>query len=360
MEEKDCIRLSTIMDPVITKESLLWKLKQSEQDFFACTNMTETDIAKFNTCQKVFYLDQNKKICMLVQCDDYQRLPNILCLSNLEIFQGVQTQIFRDVQTHTKPFFVRAGLKIAKHHVYIARVPNVPQIIIGPQRFFKVLDAEIYCRKLLVDNRGGVCFQRGQTHEFLCSLLKRHHHSNFNTLTKDDINFFMIDTYQGQFTISSLYVVLKNGHQFPFNFVHCLRKPSFDSNLKFAFRRYVQPQTTEFRNTNITTFICCPICSSTDEKNSHVDHLKPQFAEMVNTFLATLNDAQRDSIVICGYGFDSASEHDCLFNSELDVLGLWITPPTIAEEWINYHKQHASLRLLCKTCNMARKRKDHE
>jgi hypothetical protein len=106
------------------------------------------------------------------------------------------------------------------------------------------------------------------------------------------------------------------------------------SELYSALRSSIQHQIRDFRMSNS---LICEFCVSTDDL--HVDHIK-QFEEIAFDFL------QSTTIPVPNvFGETTDQTHRrCFLDSDIDF----------ENAWKQFHLQNASLRILCKKCNLTR------
>ena len=106
-----------------------------------------------------------------------------------------------------------------------------------------------------------------------------------------------------------------------------------------AMRNAIATQIFEFRQGKYLK--CETYCAF---ENIQVDHYEPRFVEMVNICLNKFdkNDISKE--------FDEDNGHTKIFKPcDFDF----------EYQWYDFHKSNANLRVLCKTCNTRRKRKDY-
>lgn len=105
-------------------------------------------------------------------------------------------------------------------------------------------------------------------------------------------------------------------------------------NFKSALRVAIHDQISLFRENNENK---CALCFTTKNVEYHVDH-EIHFEELVHNFLKTckLNKPTQ---------FQNAEDNRKKFKTE---------DKDYEDEWNIYHKQHAKLRILCKSCNLKR------
>ena len=102
--------------------------------------------------------------------------------------------------------------------------------------------------------------------------------------------------------------------------------------LTIAMRTSIIPQINQFRN---KSSLICELCKSI--KNIEIDHFEPQFADLKKTFL----DNWKDTLPI---NFKQNKSHSKIF-IENDI--------NFKNEWNEYHRKNAKLRVLCKKCNLS-------
>jgi hypothetical protein len=106
-------------------------------------------------------------------------------------------------------------------------------------------------------------------------------------------------------------------------------------NLTVAMRNAIVSQIYEFKN---NASLICELCESIE--NIHIDHYKPQFVDLKTAFL---NDWQSTIPNI----FEQNESHSKIFISD-DIC--------FETKWFDYHQKNATLRVLCKKCNLSRKK----
>ena len=120
------------------------------------------------------------------------------------------------------------------------------------------------------------------------------------------------------------------------SYICCINKPTKDRNLKSAMRYAIRTQILEFKNS--CDIIECGFCKS--KEDIHIDHII-LFKSLYDDFIKD----RKDIPII----FDDNFYNACMFKKEDEIF---------KNEWIEYHKINASLRCLCKTCNLKRAKKD--
>lgn len=114
----------------------------------------------------------------------------------------------------------------------------------------------------------------------------------------------------------------------------CINRRAKD-DLTTAMRSSILPQIIEFKNNNI---LICTKCGS-DEK-IHIDHYNPQFVELKNDYI---EKCKMKPYMKFKKGLSNIKE----FKDEDNdfVIG-----------WNKYHSDNSTLRVLCSSCNLKRKK----
>ncbi len=106
-------------------------------------------------------------------------------------------------------------------------------------------------------------------------------------------------------------------------------------NLTIAMRNSILPQILYFRKNNS---LICEQCECIE--NIEIDHFEPQFIDLKTTFL----ENWKGTLPI---KFKQNKSHSKIFIDN-DIK--------FKNDWNEYHKQNARLRVLCKKCNSSRKK----
>tara|TARA_R110000803_G_scaffold162035_1_gene225652 strand:- start:3 stop:656 length:654 start_codon:yes stop_codon:yes gene_type:complete len=207
---------------------------------------------------------------------------------------------------------------------------------IGEHSFNTKKDAYTYTKALLIKNENNNIKKGDDIFEYLMEMIYIHPESSEKI--GDGISSFDIirDCYRN--------IALKiNQHTLKDISVSwttiCSFKPrTKQSLLNDAFRNAINYQILEFRNNKLKNnkILECELCKSTFIIN--IDHII-QFKQLTIEFLALTN-------------LKTPTEYDrspfnkgCIFKLQ-DI--------EFKTEWDNYHKKHATLRPLCRTCNLKR------
>ncbi len=131
-------------------------------------------------------------------------------------------------------------------------------------------------------------------------------------------------------------IIKKNGDEDDVSiFNNCITGKPKD-NLTIAMRNSIVPQIYQFKN--ISSLIC-ELCESI--KDIHIDHYEPQFVDLKTDFI---DNYWKGQIPI---NFESNESNSKIFT---------INDINFEKEWFDYHKQNATLRVLCRKCNLSREK----
>ena len=197
-----------------------------------------------------------------------------------------------------------------------------------------------YFREII--DRIGVCEKIKTEHpeEFLdfCQVFRRHseYPDKFFGLVDIKINYNHV--FKNQLVV---YIIKNNGDVDDIDDVSVLNncitgKPK--DNLKIAMRVSIQPQIDEYKNNNLIRQ--CELCDMNDR--IEIDHHseKMPFAKLYVDFM------EINKFPIPTLFNDTKSHMKCF--KELDYK--------FQESWIQYHKEKAILRMLCRSCNGSQKK----
>ncbi|MBD2294630.1 DCL family protein [Anabaena sphaerica FACHB-251] len=112
-----------------------------------------------------------------------------------------------------------------------------------------------------------------------------------------------------------------------------------------AYREAIQKQITDYRFLDRKSNQSCDHPGCTSSEKIQVDHQHPSFKELVSAFEKDQNNIPTEFDEALGTIYSKRfRESDSAYR----------------EAWQEYHKKHATLRLLCKTHNLTRKRKEND
>ena len=217
------------------------------------------------------------------------------------------------------------------------------QIIIGDKTFKTQLECEKYTRSILTELgiTDSVKIKNGEYFNFLSLLCKRHPHHN------DKLNKFVdFQIYQDALNKRGLALnIVNNDNTYTeISWRICVSGTGKSSKTLFnsALRQCISYQIKEFRDASDLSY--CRECNcSLDDKIVHIDHNEIQFIKLVEDF-TELN--KLTTIMPIEY-----NKKDITFETLFKEEDTWI-----GKLFELYHLQHASLRVLCETCNLTRKK----
>ena len=183
-------------------------------------------------------------------------------------------------------------------------------------------------------DRIGVCdsVKTEYPQEFLdfCEVFKRHSDYPDKFIGVVDIRINYNPEFKNQLVV---YIIKTNGEIDNVSVMNnCITGKPKD-NLKIAMRVSIQPQIDEYKNNNYTNV--CELCG--EHGKIEIDHHseKSPFAKLYIDFIET------NTLPIPTSFNDTKSHMKCF--KELDY--------NFEEKWIEYHKENAIFRMLCRKCN---------
>ena len=114
------------------------------------------------------------------------------------------------------------------------------------------------------------------------------------------------------------------------SWVQCCKKITKKDPLTCAMRQAIKRQITMYKNNN--PIKQCVICNT--PKNIEVDHYPTKFIQIKNTFLSTVIPPEQ-----------------FIYHPKRGYAMFHKKDTTWKKAWQKYHKQHATYRYLCSTCN---------
>lgn len=170
------------------------------------------------------------------------------------------------------------------------------------------------------------------------------YHSAFDKKTKDMKDIIIKQDYYK----NKAYFILKNDNTTEdISYIHakdCVGKETSEQkamtikkNLNSAFRFSVQPQIKDFRKK--TNQNCCQFCESVS--NLEVDHIL-EFKTIVEMFKS------KNKLKLPTSFNDNKKTNQAIFKEE---------DKNLSDDFYNFHLEKATLRLLCKKCNLGRTKK---
>jgi len=169
---------------------------------------------------------------------------------------------------------------------------------------------------------------------FLNDLIKLH--PEYKEKVGDGIEYFHVKNHPLYNWLFLLHIKQKNKDELVvFSWKECLKKKKTTNikNFKKALRTTIEPQRIEFKNS--CNDLKCEMCSS--RKMPQVDHII-HFEKILEDFLKI----NKEKIPI---SFNQNKNLQLEFKNQDNVL---------KNNWFAFHKEKATLRILCKTCNLER------
>ena len=200
---------------------------------------------------------------------------------------------------------------------------------------------EKFVKQIIYDDIG-ICFDVKNKHpdkyNILIKILERHPEWNSKSL-----NIRTIKIIKDALNVKALQIIIiKDSGEVDISWKCAItgKHKSKKSELMMAMRVSVEEQIHDFRRT--CGIYCCELCG--DDRTLDVDHndeKKSSFNELVYNFVNENNDIKIPN------NFDEVNDgtHRRCF-LEKDYV--------FRDKWVEYHRQHAILRILCHPCNISR------
>ena len=212
-------------------------------------------------------------------------------------------------------------------------------VTIGTEVFTTQTAAEKHIR-CLIQNLG-ICSSvkdaNKKSYETIYELCKRHPDS---TNKMKDIADFKIVKNKLNSKAYELHICRIDGSTTDISWKVCItgRAKTYKNDLFSAFRVSISDQIQEFRLMNDT--LKCVLCNKKNIK-THVDHVI-HFQKIVEDFLQVYNGSYSKSFDT----IDDNTNRCCFTQADTDIKQMFQ----------EYHKNNASLRILCEECNLKRKK----
>lgn len=196
---------------------------------------------------------------------------------------------------------------------------------------------EKYIRNIIY-NEIGVCDDikniYPEKYEILLNLLKRHPNYSYKTRKMNNLKFIIDPLNKRGLKL----IVVRNNDEESISWTTAIRGKNKSSKILFceSLRVAIEGQIKEFKKNKLKF---CEICGCGGE--IHVDHIK-HFSELVCNFLIQM---KKEHQKIHKYFIKTKDGTDrvCLKNKKFE------------KKWIDFHKKNATLRILCRNCNLKRK-----
>lgn len=201
-----------------------------------------------------------------------------------------------------------------------------------------------YVKKIIYDEIG-ICNDIQNTnpdkYHILIKIIERH--PDFESKTQNMCNLKIQQNKKSPKKAYEVLIINNDGTTTDISWAHDAitgKSKSIESQLKEAMRSSVDEQICDFREQNKRK--CCEKCGNIE--NLHVDHndeKKSAFNELVYNFLMENKNLE------CPDNFGQLNDETnrtCFLDKDYEFR----------DKWIEYHRQHAELRILCEKCNMSR------
>lgn len=147
----------------------------------------------------------------------------------------------------------------------------------------------------------------------------------------------------------TLYLVRQDGSVTDWSWTECLKPSSHEKKIKMAFRALLEPGMIIFKKKFFDSqpYVATP-CPITGQlmtfASAHVDHIPPQtFEALFRDFIAT-NKVDITTLTISSDGKDN-------------TYRVTISDEVLANRWLDYHSQHAHLRVISSHANLSNVKK---
>jgi len=188
-------------------------------------------------------------------------------------------------------------------------------------------------------NKIGVCesvqSEYPQEYTDFCQVFARHSEYPDKFLGFVDVKINYNPVFKNQLVV---YIIKNNGDIDDVSVLNnCVTGKPKGNNLQIAMRVSIQPQIDEYKNNN-----CIKVCELCGEHDRiEIDHHseKMPFAKLYIDFME-INKLHIPTL------FNDTKSHMKCFKEE---------DYSFREKWIQYHKDNAILRMLCRTCNGSQK-----
>jgi len=216
-----------------------------------------------------------------------------------------------------------------------------PLYYIGDVSFKTKKECENYTRNII--NSLGCCIIN-KTHShfiFFDNLIKNH--TEYDDKRGVGIESFYIAPNPMVKTSYQTNIKRIDGSVVVFSWVYCcqFKEKTTTNNLVNSMRISVRNHTINYKQKQ--TKLICNYCKSENElyENYHVDHDNPSFQTLKNDFLQLTTK----KIPLL---FDSCKKYNfAIFKEENDDF---------KNDWVDYHNKNCNLQILCRDCNLRKKK----
>ena len=196
--------------------------------------------------------------------------------------------------------------------------------------------------KNFIYNEIGICYDIKNTYpdkyNTLIKILERH--PKFNSKTENMRNIKIIPN---ALNVKALEIIIikKNGEiDISWRCAITGKHKTKKGELMSAMRSSIDEQISDFRT--ICEIVRCELCGSVEKiQVDHNDEKKSAFDELANNFVKENNNIK----IPDNFGELNDGTHRRCFLEKYHVF---------RDKWVEYHRQHAILRMLCRNCNISR------
>jgi hypothetical protein len=213
-------------------------------------------------------------------------------------------------------------------------------IKIGDKTFSSNAECERYTRSLITEMgiTKSVKQNNMNTFKYLLNLGERHH--NYEEKFERFIDFEIRVDIMNKKGLA-LFIVNNDRTITEISWKKCITGKTTPIRDLFisSLRESIYPQISHYRENTDLSY--CRICDcSLIDKLIHIDHYEPQFAELINNFLEIHNGL----VIPTKYDKNKITYHT-KFKEQDEWIG---------DKFAKYHLEHATLRVLCESCNIKR------
>ncbi len=188
------------------------------------------------------------------------------------------------------------------------------------------------CRSIISNYENGEEIT-GDDDELLTWLVMRHPDAEYKT--SSGISFFTVE--ENSYRSRGFWVHRIDGSKTDFSFYACITEPSHKSMVRDAMRDAINDQIVEFKMSHIPTGLICSITGAIlTLGDAHVDHESPTFVELADEW--ALDQGGYETIIL-------PPPSDGQFGSKLY--------DDDAEDWTEFHKDNATLRIVSRQVNLS-------
>jgi len=211
---------------------------------------------------------------------------------------------------------------------------------IGDLEFKTKKEVENYTRNIINELNTCIINKDHIYFIFFNNLIKNH--PKYDEKIGNGIDYFYIKTNQ---LFKNLEMMIKrlDGSEVDFSWIQCckFRQQTNEQYLTKAMREAISNDIITFKQSQIK--LICSFCKLDNEnyKNYHVDHHNPSFENIKNNFLKSTKKKIQLTFEEC------KKSNLTIFNDN---------DKDFKEDWLNFHNKNCNLQILCKNCNL-RKRK---